>query len=173
MSFSIAGRLDDFIPDTETVPSGIRKVKEFGLQNVIIDTDIGDNCIDMKRFSFEAYCKLLKERLIWIHENINENSLVFVNIRDLKDVMPTNPDRLVRYVEFMGRLPSNIRPRGIMFEEPGGGVLPEEVCSWTKMMRRVANLNDWDALILVHVHERFGFADSTALHVSASDLFLK
>ena len=86
-------------------------------------------------------------------------------MRDLKDTMPTHSERCFQYVEFLARLPSEIRPIGLMFEEPGGGVLLEEVGNWARSIRKVMDANKWNAHLLVHVHEKFGFADSTALHV--------
>ena len=52
-----------------------------------------------------------------------------------------------------------------MFEEPGGGVLPEECGNWALYIRKAMEMNKWNGHLLVHVHEKFGFADSTALHV--------
>ena len=162
--FVFAGRTD-MVPDTETVPVGLRKMKEFGLRNVILETDISDGCFDFSKFSLTKYFKLVKKWIIWAHENLDENAKVFINVRDLKDTMPTLSWRCFQYVDFLAQLPPRIRPIGVMFEEPGGGVLPQEVGNWTWSIRKVMDANKWRAHILVHVHEKFGFAESTALHV--------
>ena len=153
------------VPDTETVPVGLRKMKEFGLRNVILETDISDGCFDFSKFRLTKYFKLVKKWIVWAHENLDENAKVFINVRDLKDTMPTLSWRCFQYVDFLAQLPPRIRPIGVMFEEPGGGVLPEEVGNWTWSIRKVMDANKWRAHILVHVHEKFGFAESTALHV--------
>ena len=80
--------------------------------------------------------------------------------------MPTQSVRCFQFIDFLAKLTPKIRPTGIMFEEPTGKVLPEEVGNWTKIIRKVMNADKWDALLLAHVHERFGLADSTALHVN-------
>ena len=159
-----AGRTN-MVPDTKTVPLGLRKMKQYGLRNVILETDISDGCFNFNAFPLEEYCTLVKKWIIWAHDNLDETAKVFVNVRDLKDTMPTHSKRCFQYVEFLAKLPPKIRPIGLMFEEPGGGVLPEEVGNWARFIRKVMNRNKWKGHLLVHVHEKFGFADSTALHV--------
>ena len=153
------------MPDTKTVPLGLRKMKMYGLKNVILETDISDGCFNFDRFPLDEYCALVRKWIAWAHANLHNTATVFVNVRDLKDTMPTRSERCFQYVEFLARLPPEIRPIGLMFEEPGGGVLPEEVGNWARAIRKVMDANKWKAHLLVHVHEKFGFADSTALHV--------
>ena len=159
-----AGRTDS-VPDTKLVPLGLRKMKKYGLRNVILETDISDGCFNFDRFPLEEYCALVRKWIFWAHANLHNTATVFVNVRDLKDTMPTHSERCFQYVEFLARLPPEIRTIGLMFDEPGGGVLPEEVGNWARSIRKVMDANKWNAHLLVHVHEKFGFADSTALHV--------
>ena len=77
------------VPDTEMVPVGLRKMKEFGLRNVILETDISDGCFDFSKFPLTNYFKLVKKWIVWAHENLDENAKVFINVRDLKDTMPS------------------------------------------------------------------------------------
>ena len=114
------------IPDTENVPLGLAKSKKFGIKNVIIETDISGGHIDLDKFPLEEYFALVKKWLTWVHDEIDENSKVFVNLRDLKDIMPTEPERCYRYVDFLSKLEPRIRPFGLMIEDPAGTVLPEE-----------------------------------------------
>lgn len=153
------------IPDTETVPVGLVKMKQFRLKNVIFEVDISDGYIDFKKFSLQDYFALLEKWIIWAHENLDKHSKVFVNIRDLNDTMPSFCNRCFELVDFLAPLPDSIRPFGVMFEEPGGGVLPEECGKWSAYIRKVMNMNKWYPYLLVHVHEKFGFADSSTLHV--------
>jgi hypothetical protein len=91
---------------------------------------------------------------------------IFVSIRDLPDVMPYHPERLFGLVEFLAKLPNDIRPYGMMFEEPRGKTLPEEAGQWSKYIRRTMKDNYWcDGHLLFHVHEKFGYCDATALQV--------
>ena len=156
------------VPDTETVPLGLQKMKQFGLRNVILETDISDKCVNFQKFPLKKFFKLVKKWVVWAHENLDENAKVFINIRDLKDTMPTQSVRCFQFIDFLAKLPHNIRPFGVMFEEPGGGVLPEEVGNWARVIRKVMNANKWEAHLLVHVHEKFGLADATALQVRQS-----
>ena len=38
------------IPDTETVPVGLTKMKQFGLKNVIFEVYLGDGYVDIECF---------------------------------------------------------------------------------------------------------------------------
>ena len=154
------------IPDTENVPLGIAKTKALGLKNVIIETDISGGHIDFDRFPLEKYFLLVKKWLTWIHDEIDENSKVFVNLRDLKDIMPTEPKRCYRYVDFLSKLEPRIRPFGLMIEDPAGTVLPEECGNWAQLIRKTTARNQWNPHLLIHVHERYNFGDVTSFHVS-------
>ena len=160
------GRTKDNVPIIDSIPVGLAKMKEFGLKNVILETDISDSCFDFSKFPMQEYFDLVKKWIIWAHDNLHEYAKVFINIRDLKDTMPTHTERCFQYVEFLANLPEQLRPIGIMFEEPGGGVLPEECGNWARYIRRAMDMNKWSGHLLVHVHEKFGLAESTALHVS-------
>ena len=91
-SLKLVLEIKDMIPDTENVPLGIAKTKALGLKNVIIETDISGGHIDFDRFPLEKYFALVKKWLTWVHDEIDENSKLFVNLRDLKDIMPTEPE---------------------------------------------------------------------------------
>ena len=103
------------IPDTETVPVGLTKMKQFGLKNVIFEVDLSDGYVDFKKFSLQNYFALLEKWIIWAHENLDKNSKVFVNIRDLNDTMPSFSNRCFELVDYLAQLPDRIRPFGVMF----------------------------------------------------------
>lgn len=62
----------------------------------------------------------------------------------------------------LAKLPRNVRPAGIFFEEPMGEFFPEEIASWTAQVRAAMDENDWaskfqecdeiEGLLLVHIH---------------------
>ena len=155
----------NMIPNTETVPVALTKMKQFGLKNVIFEVDISGGYVDFEKFPLQNYFALLEKWIVWAHENLDKHSKVFVNIRDLNDTMPSFSNRCFELVDYLAQLPNGIRPFGVMFEEPGGGVLPEECGKWSAYIRKMMNVNKWNPHLLVHVHEKFGFADSSTLHV--------
>ena len=53
----------DRVPDTKTVPVGLRKMKDLGVKNAIIEMDLVYRGIDYKKFKVEAINDLLLERL--------------------------------------------------------------------------------------------------------------
>ena len=154
------------VPDTETVPVSLRKMKEIGLWNPIFEVDLGDSTYNFDKFTMDDMCALVEKWITWAHDNLHEESKVFINFRDLPDVMPTNPERCLKLTQFIATLPERIRPFGIMFEEPRGRSLPEECGMWARYIRKVMDLNNYNAHLLVHVHEKFGYAEATALQVS-------
>ena len=89
------------IPDTETVPVGLIKMKQFRLKNVIFEVDISDGYIDFERFSLQDYFALLEKWIIWAHENLDKHSKDFVNITDLNDTMPSFCNRCFELVDFL------------------------------------------------------------------------
>ena len=53
----------DRVPDTKTVPVGLRKMKELGIKNAIIEADLVWAGIDYKKFKVEAINELFSERM--------------------------------------------------------------------------------------------------------------
>ena len=53
----------DRVPDTKTVPVGLRKMKDLGVKNAIIEMDLVYRGVDYKKFKVEAINDLLLERL--------------------------------------------------------------------------------------------------------------
>jgi hypothetical protein len=52
-----------------------------------------------------------------------------------------------------------------MFEEPRGKSLPEECGTWAKYIKKIMDEHKWKGQLLIHVHEKFGYGDATALQV--------
>ncbi|XP_064641872.1 uncharacterized protein LOC135496469 [Lineus longissimus] len=152
------------VPDTEAVPISVRKLKAVGMYNVIFEVDLGDATYDFGKFTMADMCALVLKWIKWSHDNLGKNTKVMLNIRDPPDVMPYHPERVFELVEFLAKLPKNIRPFGILFEEPRGKSLPEEAGMWVKHIRATMKDNGWaDGQLLVHVHEKFGYGDATVL----------
>ncbi|XP_038049048.1 uncharacterized protein LOC119722788 isoform X1 [Patiria miniata] len=153
------------VPDTESVPVGIRKLCEVGLYNVIFEVDLSDGVYDFEKFPMPKMLELLKKWTVWCHENLHKEAKIMFSFRDLPDTMPDHPERVFQTVAYLANLPGDLRPFGMMFEEPRGKTLPEECGAWAKYIRQTMDENNWKGHLLVHVHEKFGYCDATALQV--------
>ena len=158
----------DRAPDTVTVPIGFKKMKEYGIKHAIIEVDLVCSGIDYKKFPPEDINKLLSDRMRWVRENLSKDSRIFINLRDFPDSMRRKPERIFQVVHYLSSLPPSERPFGLMYEEPTGKSLPQELAAWTAAVRREMNDCCWKAgNLLVHVHEQWRMADCTALECLA------
>ncbi|WAR25886.1 hypothetical protein MAR_011590 [Mya arenaria] len=153
------------IPDTEKLPVGLRKMQSGGLRNVIFEIDLGDSTYDFDKFTVAQMCSLLEKLIRWCFANLGKKSKILFNLRDLPDAMSGDADRVFMVVSFLSNLPKDIQLFGLIFEEPRGKSLPEECGTWAKYMRQVMDDAKWKGHLLVHVHEKFGYLDATALEV--------
>ena len=64
----------DRVPDTKTVPINLRKMKDLGIKNAIIEMDLVYRGIDYKKFKVEAINNLLQERLRWIRKHLAKDA---------------------------------------------------------------------------------------------------
>ena len=143
----------DRVPDTKTVPVGLRKMKELGIKNAIIEADLVWAGIDYKKFKVEAINQLFSERMAWCRKNLGKDAKIFLNLRDLPGGMIKNPKRIFKVVKYLSSLPPDERPFGLVFEE-SGKYLPEELGAWTKAIRREMDECGFkEGHLLVHVHE--------------------
>ncbi|CAB4021327.1 PREDICTED: uncharacterized protein LOC107355583 isoform X2, partial [Paramuricea clavata] len=53
------------IPDTDTIPVGLMKMKELGIRNPIIEADLFYPSIDYKIFNVKRITKLFSQRMQW------------------------------------------------------------------------------------------------------------
>ena len=156
--------ITDGIPDTETIPVGIAKMDKFNLRNPIFEVDLADSNVDYKKFTVKDCCDILMKRIQWTFDNLSKDARIFVNLRDFPIAMMIAPERVFSLVSFMGSQPPEIRDHlGIIYEEPTGKYLPEEVAAWTKSVRNIMNSHNWNGHLLVHVHKKYGTAETTQL----------
>jgi len=59
------------VPDTKTVPVGLRKMKELGIKNAIIELDLVWAGIDYSNFKVAAIKQLLSERMAWCRKSLS------------------------------------------------------------------------------------------------------
>ena len=155
----------DGVMDTKTLPIGLEKMQKFGLWNPIIEIDLADKSVDNEKFTVEDVCQLLLQWINWVLENLSSNAKILVNLRDLPSAMTSKtPERVFIVVSFLASLPPEKRPLGMMYEEPTGKYLPEEVGAWTAGIRRVMDRFNWESgKLLAHVHKRWGIGDTVQL----------
>ena len=147
-----------------TLPVGLTKMKEHGLRNPIIEIDLASKSINWDSFSVQDMCSLIKKRMEWSHENLSADTKIFVNLRDFPIAMMQAPERVLAVVDFLASMAPEERPMGILYEEPTGNCLPEEVGAWTAAMRRLMTANNWeDGHLLFHVHKKWGLAETVQL----------
>ena len=151
------------VPDIKTLPVGLRKMRDLGIKNAIIELDLGWAGIDYKKFKVEAINQLLSERMAWCRENLSNDSKIFINIRDLPYAMVKTPKRVFKVIKYLSSLSPEDRPLGFMYEE-SGKYLPEELGAWTEAIRKeMDDCGFKEGHLLVHVHEQWGLAASTQL----------
>ena len=158
----------DRVPDTKTIPVGLRKMKELGIKNAIVEMDLVYRGIDYTKFKVQAINKLLSERLAWIRSNLSQDAKVFINLRDLPDAFVKKPKRAFKVIRYLSSLPPNERPFGLVYEE-SGKYLPEQLGVWTTVIRREMDACGFkNGHLLVHVHQQWGLQDSTQLECLAN-----
>ena len=83
--------------------------------------------------------------------------------------MKEAPARVLTAIKFLATLPVDKRPFGLIYEEPTGNFLPEEMGIWTSSIRRVMNSGGWESgKLLVHVHKKWGLAETVQLECLCS-----
>ena len=150
--------------DTEKIPVSMRKCKQYGIPNVILEMDLADSNVDWEeKFTITDMCELLEKRMSWCYENLSQTAKIMFNFRDFSAAMSTTPGtiRVLHVVEYLGKLQK--RGFGICIEEMGK-YLPEEVGAWCAAVRSVMNRCNWqDGKLLAHIHKRWGMATMNQL----------
>ena len=151
--------------DMESIPANLLKMKELKLRNPIIEIDLADQRIDWaKKCGIKEVCQLLQKRIEWIKREMCSKSKILINLRDLVLAITICPDRVLEVVKFLGSLEELKRPIGLMFEEPTGNFLHDEMSSWTQAVRKVMDAAGWkNGHLLVHVHHNWGLAETVQL----------
>ena len=158
------GSVVDGVPDVETLPIALKKMKSLQLRNPIFEIDLADSRIDWERFKSEHVQDLLLRRIGWTKENLAHDAKMFINYRDFPLAMDKAAERVLAVTQFLASLPEDKRPFGLIYEEPTGKCFPEELGAWTSVVRKVMNSAGWSSgKLLVHVHEKWGLAEATQL----------
>ena len=151
-------------------PVGLKKMKQYGIQNPIFEIDLA-LCKD-NATKFQILLDLFQKRFDYAYENLCANAKIFVNIRDLAPTMMTSPDTVFNVVEFLAKMPPEKRPLGIMFEEPTGDYVPLQLGAFSRSVRQFMDECDWkSAHLLVHIHKKWEYGEAAQLEclVSGAD----
>ena len=160
------GGVSDGLPDLNTLPVALNKMKDLKLCNPIFEIDLADSRIDWNKFTVDSVNQVLVDRIQWVKKNLANDAKVFVNFRDFSIAMesPDSARRLLSVAEFLARLPTDSRPLGLVFEEPTGKNFPAQLAAWTRCVRRVMDAGGWSSgKLLAHVHEKWGLAETAQL----------
>ncbi len=151
--------------DTEQVPVGLLKMQRFGLSNPIFEIDLANRAVSWnQKFTVEDLCGLLLKWFDWARQHLSSGARIMVNLRDFPLAMDSVPERVLTVVQFLACLPANLRPSGLIYEDPTGEYLPEEMGAWTACVRKLMNDHDWsEGHLFVHVHKKWGLADHVQL----------
>ena len=144
-------------------PIGLKKMEESKLKNPIIEIDLAQSTDDDYA---QKICNLLELRFQHIRKVLSPDAKIFVNLRDLPFAMIKYPCRVFKVVQFLGSMQE--KPFGLMYEEPTGAFMPEEVSGWTKALRRLMDKCDWKGRLLAHIHKKWGLAEAIQLKCLAS-----
>ena len=153
------------IPDTETIPIGLLKMKEVGMYNVVFDIDHGDSVYDFDKFTIEQYNAQMLSLVKWVKANLSKDAKILVNFRDIMECLENCPERVFSTAKFLVTLPKELELFGLVFEDSGKSI-PEEVGAATKVLRKIMDDHKFKGHLLTHVHEKFGFKDASTLEVS-------
>jgi len=147
------------------VPNAILEMDLTGfLESNFAGDDATDNIMEMLTF------------LLGWHKNKFPKGMTFLNLRDLPAAMYKNTEFALGVVRRLAKLEKNLRPNGIMFEEPSNVALPTELAQWVSMVRKEMDTNCWstrvpepdadgqpDGLLQVHVHNNWGLGEACQL----------
>ena len=152
------------VPDTESIPVGLMKMKELSIPNPIIEVDLSYKRINYKIFNMKSITQLFSQRMKWVRENLSPDAKIFINLRDMPEAMINKPKRVFKVVKYLSSLPAKERPFGLLFEEPTGNYLPDQLGAWTAAIRHEMEKCGFEnGQLLVHIHEKWGLAQMSQL----------
>ncbi|XP_065885270.1 uncharacterized protein [Dysidea avara] len=143
--------------DTETLPVSLGKNHKYGIPNTIFEVDLASDEVDWEtKFTNDDMCQLIHKWMKWTYKNITKSARILINFRDLPLAMTEAPKRLFYVMRYLCKLSPEERPFALLFEEPTGDFLPEELETWTASVRRTMSSCGWvNGKILVHIHQKW------------------
>ena len=158
---SIVGK----VPQNEPIPIGMKKCREYGVKHVIFEIDLMYYKVDYETFNMAEVCKMVRNRIRWMRENVAKDSKIFFNLRDFGDTMTNYPDRIWKLTNFLSSLPAEERIAGIAYEDVGK-FHKDLLGGWTKAVRKEMVRCGWrEGELLFHQHEQWGTMHGDVLEV--------
>ena len=156
----------DGIPSTVNT-RGMVNAEKYGIRNLIVELDVNTPRFDAWGGT-ETINKLCTLRCSQFRQRRNSRR-IFFNIRDFPSAMRRRPQETLDIVTHLALLPKEIRPFGLMVEDPTGETVPYLFGDWISKVRETATLHLWtDMELLVHAHKGFGLSETIALEALAS-----
>lgn len=92
------------------------------------------------------------------------------DIRDFGVAMAEVPGRVLRTVGRLGAVDPGVRPAGLMFEDPSGGVFPFELGPQVARVRQVAEMlgPQWAWMVFLHLRVTRGGGGLRSWYLSAT-----
>ena len=105
------------------IPIGLKKMKKYKIPSAIIEVDVADESVDWEgKFPVSKFMEMIIFLLKWTHANLVEPGdsppRNMLNLRDLPIAMLKCPERTLDIVAALAKLPDDIRPDALIFEEP-------------------------------------------------------
>lgn len=154
--------------DSVDPPEGLRKCKEYGVKNVVLELDLIYRGLDYNVNNAQKLCTVLSKRFEWIRQNLSPSSLILVNIRDFSEAMVSHPARVFYLVNHLASLPENERIFGIAFEDEGRHY-SEQLAVWTSCVREEMDKGGWKGQLLINIREQYGLSKSTQMDCLADE----
>ena len=126
------------------------------MENPILEVDLAVSSLH------NVFFQLLAEQVQWCRDNISKSSKVCINIRDFPQAMEEFPQRVEDFIKSFQTLDQ--KPFALLFEDPTGKYLAQELGDMTKTIKYWMTEYNWaDGHVFVHIHEKWGLADSVQL----------
>ena len=142
----------------EKLPVGLDKMIQYGVPNPIFEIDLANfTCQEDVR----EMRQLLKRRFKDTRKRFSD-AKILVNLRDLAVSMIKHPNYVFNIVKYLSNKKPHKRIFGIVFEEPMGKFLPEQLGAWTKVIRMLMDEYNWQSgHLLVHIHKKWELGEAS------------
>lgn len=143
--------------------AGMRKLDQLHVPNAILEVDLTCKKTDWSLMTAAKVHHFTEHRCRWVKEHLGGQ--VFINIRDLCGVYEEgHKQRLWDFVVNIAKMKEDIRPIGLLFEDPAGETYLQDMSDYVASVRRRMDANGWkDGEFLVHVHKNYGMAEALVL----------
>jgi CRP-like cAMP-binding protein len=152
---------------SNTDSRGIINARRYGIRNLVVEFDINTPQFDAWGGT-AALTGLCTHRCIQFRQQKDSRQLFF-NLRDFPSAMRRRPSETLEIVKHLAQLPTEIRPCGLLVEDPTGEIVPYLFGDWIARLRETATKHQWMEMeLLVHVHKGFGLSETITLEALAS-----